>query len=208
VFPEVEALFGVPQPAKWHPEIDTGIHTMMVLEQAALLSVQPEVRFAALVHDLGKATTPQAEWPKHLGHEKRSVRLVKALSKRMPVPATFRDLGMLVAEFHAHCHRAFELRAETILKVLQQVDAFRRPDRFEQFLLACEADARGRTGFEKAPYGQADYFREACAKANAARVSDDSMRGLNGPAIGALVEKTRLDAIREFRDSNDQNPKK
>lgn len=208
VFPEIDALFGVPQPAKWHPEIDTGVHTMMVLEQAALLSRQPEVRFAALVHDLGKATTPRSEWPKHTGHEKRSAKLVEALSRRMPVPASFRDLGKLVAEFHAHCHRAFELRAETILKVLLRVDAFRRPDRFEQFLLACEADARGRTGLEHEPYKQSGYFREAFAQARAARVSDESMQGLTGPAIGKLVEKARLQAVREFRESNRQIPKK
>jgi tRNA nucleotidyltransferase (CCA-adding enzyme) len=208
VFPEIDALFGVPQPPIWHPEIDCGVHTMMVLEQASLLSQHPEVRFAALVHDLGKATTPKSQWPKHLGHEKRGAQLVKALSKRMPVPATFRDLGILVAEFHAHSHRAFELRPDTILKLLQNVDAFRRADRFEQFLLACEADARGRTGFENEPYKQAEYLRNAFDSARAVSVGEGATHGLSGSAIGEMVQKARLRAIEVFRQTHDQIPKK
>ncbi|MEQ9564206.1 MAG: multifunctional CCA addition/repair protein, partial [Woeseiaceae bacterium] len=208
VFPEIDALFGVPQPARWHPEIDCGVHTMMVLEQASLLSRLPEVRFAALVHDLGKATTPKSQWPKHLGHEKRSAQLVKALSNRMPVPAAFRDLGMLVAEFHAHSHRAFELRPDKILKLLQRVDAFRRPDRFEHFLLACEADARGRTGFEDEPYAQAEYLRKALDCARAVTFDEKATQGLSGRAIGELVQKTRLHAIENFKKTNGQIPKK
>ena len=161
VFPEVDALFGVPQPPEWHPEIDSGLHTMMVLEQAARLSDEIDVRFAALVHDLGKATTRQSELPRHHGHEARSVKLVNSLSERLPVPRACRELGALVAEYHAHCHRVFELKASTILKVLKGADAFRRPGRFLKFLLACEADARGRTGLENRDYPQAAYFRSA-----------------------------------------------
>jgi tRNA nucleotidyltransferase (CCA-adding enzyme) len=208
VFPEIDALFGIPQPPKWHPEIDCGVHSMMVLEQASMLSPLPEVRFASLVHDLGKAVTPKDQLPSHPGHEQHSVRLVRALSKRMPVPAAFRDLGALVAEFHAHCHRAFELRAATILKVFQRADAFRRPERFEQFLLACEADSRGRKGLENEAYPQGRYLREAFACARAAKVSAEEMQGLEGRAVGDLVDKTRLRAIQEFKARSNQIPKK
>ena len=208
VFPEIDALFGVPQPPKWHPEIDCGLHTMMVVEQAALLSTHADVRFAALVHDLGKATTPRDQLPQHPGHEKRSAKLVRTFCKRLPVPAPFRDLGMLVAEFHAHCHRAFELKPSTILRVMQRVDAFRRPDRFERFLLACEADARGRTGFEARPYPQAAYFRGAFSAANAVDTGNLAAADLSGKEIGELISRARLRAIEVFKMSADQPPKK
>ncbi|HSD70267.1 MAG TPA: multifunctional CCA addition/repair protein [Woeseiaceae bacterium] len=208
VFPEVDALFGIPQPAKWHPEIDCGVHAMMVLEQASLISDSGEVRFAALVHDLGKATTPKAKLPSHPGHEKRSVRLVNALAGRMPVPAAYRELGVLVAEFHAHCHRAFELRASTLLRVLQRVDAFRRPDRFEKFLLACEADARGRTGFENAPYPQAQYFRGAFEATAAISGAEFAGEELDGGEIGERVSQARVAALRQYRTALAQVPKK
>ncbi|HZW60361.1 MAG TPA: multifunctional CCA addition/repair protein, partial [Woeseiaceae bacterium] len=146
IFPEIAALFGVPQPAQWHPEIDCGLHTLMVLEQAALLSAALDVRFAALVHDLGKAATPPERLPRHVGHERQSVQIVRRLAARLPVPVACRDLALLVAEYHGLCHRALELKAATILKLLERCDAFRRPQRFAGFLTACEADARGRTG--------------------------------------------------------------
>jgi tRNA nucleotidyltransferase (CCA-adding enzyme) len=199
LFAEIEALFGVPQPAKWHPEIDTGLHTMMVLEQAAKLSEHVDVRFAALVHDLGKATTPKNELPSHKGHELRSAKLVRALAKRLPVPNACRDLGCLVAEYHAHCHRAFELRPETILRVLDRADAFRRPERFEKFLLACEADSRGRTGLENDPYPQADYFRAAFAAAREVAIDDLTNAGLSGADIGREIRSRRLQAITQFK---------
>jgi len=203
LFAEIEALFGVPQPAKWHPEIDSGLHTMMVLEQAAILSEEVDVRFAALVHDLGKATTPKDELPSHKGHELRSAKLVKALAKRLPVPNACRDLGCLVAEFHAHCHRAFELRPETILKVLNRTDAFRRADRFEKFLLACEADSRGRTGFENEAYLQADYFRAAFAAAMKVEINDLTNSGLSGAEIGNEIESRRVQEITRFKRSQE-----
>jgi tRNA nucleotidyltransferase (CCA-adding enzyme) len=206
IFPEIDALFGIPQPEKWHPEIDCGIHTLMVLEQAAALSDDADVRFAALVHDLGKATTAKHILPKHTGHEIRSVKLVKSMSKRLRVPAAFLELGCLAAEFHAHVHRAFELRASTILKVLRRVDAFRRPERFEKFLLACEADSRGRTGFEDRPYPQAVYFRAACQAAVDADVSDLRDDQLSGQEIGREIEKRRQHAIAAVR--KDQEPPK
>jgi len=160
------------------------------------------------VHDLGKATTPKAHLPKHPGHEKRSVRLVNALSNRMPVPVAYRELGVLVAEFHAHCHRAFELRPTTILRVLQRLDAFRRPDRFEKFLLACEADARGRTGYENNPYPQAQYLRGAIEAALAVSGADYASKELSGGEIGELVSKARLAALREYKQASVQVPKK
>ena len=203
LFAEIEALFGVPQPAKWHPEIDSGLHTMMVLEQAAILSEDVEVRFAALVHDLGKATTPKDELPSHKGHELRSAKLVKSLAKRLPVPNACRDLGCLVAEFHAHCHRAFELRPETILKVLNRTDAFRRADRFEKFLLACEADSRGRTGLENEAYPQADYFRAAFAAAMKVEINDLTNAGLTGAEIGNEIESRRVQEITRFKGSHE-----
>jgi tRNA nucleotidyltransferase (CCA-adding enzyme) len=207
VFPEVDALFGVPQPPEWHPEIDSGLHTMMVLEQAARLSDEIDVRFAALVHDLGKATTRQSELPRHHGHEARSVKLVNSLSERLPVPRACRELGVLVAEYHAHCHRVFELKASTILKVLKGADAFRRPGRFLKFLLACEADARGRTALEDRDYPQAAYFRSAFEKASEISAEQVVDKALGGADIGAAIDKMRLQAIKQLKsDTADQLP--
>jgi len=203
VFPEIDALFGIPQPEKWHPEIDCGVHSLMVLEQATALSTDADVRFAALVHDLGKATTAKNILPKHTGHEKRSIKIVKSLSERLQVPTAFRDLGCLAAEFHAHTHRAFELRPSTVLKVLNRVDAFRRPERFEKFLLACEADWRGRTGFENRPYPQAAYFRAAWRAASDVDVNDLKNGDLSGQDIGKEIATRRQHAITEVKKNQD-----
>lgn len=199
VFPEIDALFGVPQPEKWHPEIDCGVHTMMVLEQAAKLTTDIDVRFAALVHDLGKAKTPKNVLPRHSGHEKQSVRLVQEMARRLPVPNGLRDLGRLAAEFHTHCHRAFELRASTILGVLERTDAFRRPERFARFLLACEADSRGRTGFEDRDYPQAAYLHGALSAATNIDTADLTGGKLDGAAIGKAIGERRLAAIRDYK---------
>lgn len=195
IFPELDALFGVPQPARWHPEIDTGVHTLMVVEQAARLSDDWEVRFAALVHDLGKATTPKARWPSHPGHEARSVDLIRSLADRLPVPGAARDLALVVAEFHTHVHRAFELRASTLLKMLERSDAFRRPRRFKQFLTACEADARGRTGLEQRDYRQAGYVERAFRAADAIAVRDVIGEETDGARIAELIRNARRKAI-------------
>lgn len=199
VFPEIDALFGIPQPPQWHPEIDCGVHAMMVLEQATALSGEVDVRFAALVHDLGKATTAKAKLPSHPGHEKRSVRLINVMADRLPIPTACRELALIVAELHGHAHKAFELRAATILKVLERVDAFRRPERFRKFLLACEADSRGRTGYEARPYPQAAYL-EGAFKA-AARVSgrEIAREGLEGAQIGEALRRKRLQAISAYK---------
>jgi tRNA nucleotidyltransferase (CCA-adding enzyme) len=198
LFPELDRLFGVPQPEKWHPEIDTGLHTMMVLDQAEILSPDLEIRFAAMSHDFGKGITPASDLPSHPGHEVRGARLIRELADRMPLPKTCRDLGILVAKFHTHCHRALELRDSTILRVLDETDAFRRPERFEQFLVACEADARGRLGFENRDYAQARLFRGAYAAA--AAVDSGAIAKLySGAKISAAIGTARLQAIREFR---------
>ena len=198
LFPEVDALFGVPQPVQWHPEIDTGLHVMMVLDQAEKLSPDLEVRFAALVHDLGKGTTRKYSLPSHPGHERRGVKLIRRLAERLPVPNACRDLGLLVSEYHTHCHRALELRAATILKLLEATDAFRRPRRFEQFLLACEADARGRTGLEDREYTQVDLLRGALAAAAAVDAASIAKQ-YDGKAIGQAIRRERLAAVEHFR---------
>ncbi len=200
LFPEVDALFGIPQPAKWHPEIDTGLHTLMVMDQAEALSNDLEVRFAALTHDLGKATTPADKLPSHPGHEMRSCDLIRRVCERLPVPKNSRDLALIVAEYHTHCHRALELQSKTILKVLIKADAFRRPGRFEQFLLACEADARGRAGLENRGYPQAAFLRGAFAAA--AEVDSGAIAKRNeGTAIPQAIQKARLDAVRQYREA-------
>ncbi len=191
LFPEIDALFGIPQPESWHPEIDTGVHTLLVLEAAARLSGDPEVRFAALTHDLGKGTTPSEILPGHRGHEERGVALVERLCGRYRAPARYRDLARLVARHHGQVHRAEELRAGTLLDLLEATDALRRPERFEQFLLACQADFQGRAGFSDRPYPQAELLREAL----------EAVRALDvGALIGAERDTARIRGrIREAR---------
>lgn len=201
VFPEIDALFGIPQPPRWHPEIDCGVHTLMVVEQAAALSTELDVRFAALVHDLGKAKTPVENLPAHHGHERRSISLVRALSSRLPVPGAARDLALLVAEFHGHCHRALELKPETILKLFERCDAFRRPDRFARILTACEADARGRTGLEDSEYPQSAYLADALQAAASITADELVAAGLSGADIGRGMQTKRLSAITDYKRS-------
>lgn len=197
IYPEIDALFGVPQPEKHHAEIDTGVHIMMVLQQAAKITNDTRIRFAALVHDLGKGTTPASEWPSHIAHEDRGAMLVRDLSARLRIPNDYRDLGMLTARYHSHCHRAFELRAGTLLNTLEGLDAFRRPDRFAQFLLACEADARGRKGHEQDDYPQARLLEnalDACRRVNYQGLID---KGLSGEAFAMQLKQLRVQAIQE-----------
>jgi tRNA nucleotidyltransferase (CCA-adding enzyme) len=201
IYPEIDALFGVPQPAQWHPEIDTGIHTLMVLDQAVALSDDPRVRFAALVHDLGKATTPRAEWPGHRGHEARSVALIEALAGRLRLPSDYRELALIVARYHGIVHRAFELRANTLLEFMERADAFRRPERFAQALLACEADARGRTGLEANPYPQRDYVLAARDAAAAVKPSADDVARYSGAKIAQAIQERRVRAIAALREN-------
>ena len=195
VFPEIEALFGVPQPPRWHPEIDTGVHTLMALALAAGLSDQPRVRFAVLVHDLGKGTTPAEVLPGHAGHEERGVTIIRDLAARLRIPNDWRDLAMVVSRYHCLSHRALELRPGTIVKLLEGTDALRRPERFDEFLLACEADLRGRKGFADRAYPQAAYLRTALA---AARQVDAAAlaKSCEDPAtIGETIRAARCEAV-------------
>lgn len=195
IFPELERLYGVPQPAQWHPEIDSGVHTLMVLDQAALLSTDTRVRFAALVHDLGKGNTPPAEWPSHRGHEERSAELIEALCARLRIPAEYRELALIVARYHGNIHRAFELRPNTVLEILEKADAFRRPERFEQALLACEADSRGRLGLEDRPYPQRDYLHRARLAAAAVKPSSEDIQNSEGAKIAEQIHRRRIEAL-------------
>lgn len=196
LFPEIEQLFGVPQPKQWHPEVDTGIHTMMVLEQAGRLSKEPMVRFAALVHDLGKGITPKDEWPKHIAHEAKGVPLVKALCARLKVPKSYSSLALLVTEFHLSYHRIEELKASTVVDLLSRLDAFRRPERFELYLLACEADARGRPGYENCSDAKTQRFRAFFKAANGVNTKDIVAQGYVGMAIAEQLRVRRIAAVK------------
>lgn len=197
IFPELERLFGVPQPRHHHPEEDTGLHTLLVLEQAARLSPDTRVRFAALVHDLGKGTTPQEEWPRHIAHEHRGVALVEALCERLRVPRDYRDLAVIVTQHHGVYHRAEELRPGTLLDLLERIDAFRRPERLEQYLLACEADSRGRPGFEEQHFAQPGIIRQAYHAAVQVGAREVVERGFSGKEVGDELHRLRVGAIKE-----------
>ncbi len=197
VFPEIDALFGVPQPPRWHPEIDTGVHTLMALRRAAELSDSTSVRFATLVHDLGKATTPPEALPQHTGHEERSVDLLRQLEMRLPIPRALMTLALRVARHHGLAHSAQALKPATLYKLITAVDGLRQPEQFEQFLLACEADARGRTGLEQQPYPQADLLRNALRAAQSVPAADVARKtGLEGPQLGRKLREARIAAIR------------
>jgi len=197
LFPEIDRLFGVPQPPQHHPEIDTGEHVMRVIDWAASHGMSLPVRFAALTHDLGKGVTPPELWPRHHGHEAKSAELVRTLSERIRVPADCRDLAVAVARDHGLVHRALELRPVTVVELLERIDAFRRPERFEQFLQACECDFCGRPGYETKPFPAADYLRQALQAAqgiDAAAVARDA----DPRRIREAIFKARVDAVKDM----------
>jgi len=200
LFPEIDALWGVPQRADYHPEVDTGVHVMMVLDAVEALAAQAPVRFAALTHDLGKALTPADVLPRHIGHEHRSVRLVNALCDRLRIPNDYRDLAVHVAHYHGLVHRVHELRPATLLEMLEKTDAFRRPARFEDFVIACEADHRGRLGFGQRPYPQAAYLRRALALTQRVDVAPLRARGLTGEALGAAIRHERVQRLAALKE--------
>lgn len=200
LLPEVDALFGVPQPAVHHPEIDTGEHVLMVLRQCAEHDQPLAVRWACLLHDLGKGTTDPQEWPRHIAHEQRGLRLIEAANARCKVPRDCAELALLVGEYHSHCHRARELRAQTLAELFQHFDLYRRPERFELFLAACEMDGRGRLGFEQQPYPQADYLRAAAAVAREVSVQPLLELGFKGAELGEALKRERLNALKVFRE--------
>jgi len=199
MLPEVDKLFGVPQPIAHHPEVDTGEHLLLVLEAAASLQLPLAARWACLLHDLGKGLTDPALWPKHHGHEHSGLRAVKAVNARCKAPRDCQELALLTCEYHTHCHRARELKPETLLKLFKTFDIYRRPERFEQFLGACEADARGRTGLENEPYPQADYLRAAAQAARSVNVEALMARGLEGAELGKALEQERKKALADFK---------
>ncbi|MEZ9229718.1 multifunctional CCA addition/repair protein [Vibrio amylolyticus] len=195
VLPEIDRLFGVPQPEQWHPEIDTGIHTLMVANQAALLSESLPVRFAAQVHDLGKGITPEQEWPSHKMHCHTGLKIIKKLCERVRVPNEFKELALMVCEQHSNIHRAAELKPSTKLKVLNKFDVWRKPDRLEEILLSCMADSRGRTGFEEIDYPQKQIFEQAYQAALSVNVQEIITDGFQGKEIRTEMEKRRIEAI-------------
>jgi len=199
LLPEVDRLWGVPQPSDYHPESDTGVHLMMVLDTSARLGAPLPVRYACLVHDLGKGTTPASDWPRHIAHEARSAKLADALAERLRVPAECRELGEIVAREHGNIHRSESLDAAATLRLLERCDALRRPERFEQALWACECDARGRTGREEQPYPPrarlAAALRAVLAVDATAAAAQAVAKGAQGPAIGEAVRRARLAAL-------------
>ena len=196
VFPEVDALYGVPQRAEYHPEVDTGTHIELVLDMAARLAPRDDlVGWCALTHDLGKALTPKDELPRHIRHEHNGVAPVRALCARLKVPAEHAALAEAVCRFHLDAHRALELRPTTVLDLLERLDSFRRPERLTRFLIVCEADKRGRLGLSEASYPQADFLRAAHAAASAIKAADFVAQGLTGTAIGAAMRESRVRAI-------------
>ena len=202
LLPEVARLWGVPQRAEYHPEVDTGVHLMMVLDMAAQLNAPLAVRFACLGHDLGKGTTPQAEWPRHIGHEERSARLVKALCLRLRVPNDCSELADVVAREHGNIHQSSEFGAAALVRLLERCDAFRKPERFADILLACECDARGRLGLNEQPYPQRQRLLGALSAAQSVNTAEVAAaaeaQGLSGAAIGQAVHTARTLALNSW----------
>jgi tRNA nucleotidyltransferase (CCA-adding enzyme) len=198
VMPEVDALFGVPQRADYHPEVDTGVHTLMCVDAGARMGFTLPVRASALLHDLGKARTPHDEWPSHRQHEARGVPLVERFCERLRVPAEIRDLAVIHAREHLIIHQARELRPGTVLELLERADVARRPERFEQLLQACLCDARGRAGFEDCEYPQVAYLREAARVMLGVQASELADLGLTGEAFGKELRRRRLEKLAEW----------
>jgi tRNA nucleotidyltransferase (CCA-adding enzyme) len=201
LMPEVDALFGVPQPETHHPEIDTGLHTLSVLEQSSLHKQPLTVRWACLLHDLGKGLTPEEEWPRHIAHEHTGLKLIKAVNERFKAPKDCQELALLVGQYHTHGHRALELKASTLLELLQSFDIYRRPQRFEEFIAACEMDARGRKGLEQRSYPQADYLRGAAKAAREVAVQPLLELGFKGPELGEALKRERLKALKAYKEA-------
>jgi tRNA nucleotidyltransferase (CCA-adding enzyme) len=202
LMPEVDALFGVPQPEAHHPEIDTGLHTLSVLEQSALHTQPLTVRWACLLHDLGKGLTPEEQWPRHIAHEHTGLKLIKAVNERFKAPKDCQELALLVGKYHTHSHRALELKASTLLELLQSFDVYRRPQRFEEFIAACEMDARGRKGLEQRSYPQAEYLRGAAKAAREVAVQPLLEKGFKGPELGEALKRERLKALKAYRENS------
>ncbi|WP_347019725.1 multifunctional CCA addition/repair protein [Acinetobacter calcoaceticus] len=198
LFPEIDALFGVPQRPEYHPEVDCGIHTLMSLQQACKSNYSLDVRFAVLVHDLGKALTPVNELPRHIMHEERGVKPVTELCERLKVPTQTRQLALSVCKEHLKCHQIMSLKPGTVWRLLQRLDVLRRPERVEAFVQACECDARGRLGLEDRPYPQAQYMLDAMQVVRSIKVQD-LPENIKGAEIGEMLIQYRIDALTEFK---------
>jgi tRNA nucleotidyltransferase (CCA-adding enzyme) len=204
LLPEVDALFGVPQPPAHHPEIDTGVHVLSVLRQCAEHEQPLTVRWACLLHDVGKGLTPQDQWPRHIAHEHKGLRLIQAINQRSKAPRDCAELALLVGEFHTHGHRALELKPSTLLELLQRFDVFRRPQRFAEFVAACEMDARGRLGLEQRKYPQAAYLLGAAEAARQVAVKPLLEKGFKGAELGEALDRERLQALKAYKDRQAQ----
>ncbi|EAS63220.1 multifunctional CCA addition/repair protein [Photobacterium angustum] len=202
VMPEIDALFGVPQPEKWHPEIDCGIHTLLVAKKAAELTTDKTIRFAAQVHDLGKALSPKEDLPHHKTHCRDGIKPIKALCQRLRIPNDYRDLALLVCEQHTKIHYAEEMRADTFIKIFDQIDAWRKPDRVAQLATCCRADARGRTHFEQTPYQQADILQAVFKTALTVDVKAIVAAGFKGAEIREQLALKRSEAVAQYLKEN------
>ena len=204
LWPDLDALWGVPNPAQWHPEICSGDHTMMVLQQAVLLTANNDnktaIRFAALCHDLGKGLTASELWPSHRGHEKAGLPLVEKIAKQLKVPTYYKQLALKVCEHHLHCHKAFQLKPSTLLRIYNQLDVWRKPHEFDDFIIACKSDFLGRLGFENRPYPQEQYLKDAMLAASKINAKAFVEQGLTGLAIKEAIVKARLHAIEKIKD--------
>lgn len=200
IFPALNNLWGVPQKKEYHPEVDTGVHVMLALQQAVKFTTKAEVRFAVLCHDLGKGLTPKAEWPSHKGHEERGIKPIQEWCNTYRVPNEFKELALKVAKWHLHAHRAAELRADTMLKLLHGLDAFRNPENLDDYLIACQADSTGRTGMENKPYPAAEIIRAAFVAATNVDVQQLIQQGFTGEKLGLELTKTRVLAIQSSLD--------
>jgi tRNA nucleotidyltransferase (CCA-adding enzyme) len=201
IWPELNALWGVPNPAQWHPEICSGIHTMMVLQQAVKFSPKISVRFAALCHDLGKSLTPESLWPRHQGHEKSGLPLVEDICQKLRVPNDIKWLSLKVCEFHLHCHKAMELKASTLISLFNSLDLWRKPTQYQDFLLACKADFYGRKDFAQCPYPQYDYLQATAKAASAVNAQPFVQQGLSGMAIKNAIHHQRITAVEKIKQT-------
>ncbi len=205
LIPELDKLWGIPNPEKWHPEIDTGVHTMMVLEQAAKKTLNPVVRFAALFHDLGKGETPPEEWPHHKGHEGAGVPVIQKACRRLRAPKEYPELAVQVSRYHLHCHKMFELRPSTILKVLKGLKAYRNPEFLKQFITTCESDYNGRLDNEDKPYPQGEFLWQCYEVSKDIDTQALIEKGFEGKQLGEEIDKERLKKIKPLRQQSQQS---
>lgn len=198
LLPEVDCLFGIPQPARYHPEVDTGLHVTMTMDLAAEQGWPPEVVFSLLLHDVGKGLTPRAEWPSHIAHEERGVPLVKSVCERFRAPVAYRDLAMKVTRLHLRCHRLMEMKPKGIMRLLEDADLLRRPEQFNLFINACEADYRGREGLQQRAYPQAERLKTSLTAVQSVQARDLDTEGLEGKQVGEKLRWARIAAIASF----------